>query len=88
MTVKLCDPVIPTYTKIHSRQQGGITLTKLVLDEIFFMCLNVINALKNSLKIFERKGLTWIQGKNVIIAKHLHAAEVGLGCSSTIFQVQ
>ena len=34
MTVELCDCVIPTYNEIPSSQQGGITLTKLVLDEI------------------------------------------------------
>ena len=56
MTVELCDRVIPTFNEIPSSQQGGITLTKLVLDEIFFMSCNVINALKNFLKIFESKG--------------------------------
>ncbi len=53
--------------------------TKLVLDEIFFMSHNVINALKNFLKIFESKGLTCFQGKNVsVITKQLHAAVVSL----------
>ncbi len=43
------------------------------------MSYNVINALKNFLKIFERKGLTWIQGKNIsVITKQLHVAMVGL----------
>ena len=79
MTVKLCDCVIPTYNEIPSSQQGRITLTKLVLDEIFFMSCNVINALKNFLKIFESKGLTRIQGKNVsVITKQLHATVVSL----------
>ncbi len=71
--------VVLTYNEISSSQQGGITLTKLVLDEIFFMSHNVINALKNFLKIFESKGLTRIQGKNVsVITKQLHAAVVSL----------
>ncbi len=79
MTVELRDCVIPTYNEIPSSQQGGITLTKLVLDEIFFMSCNVINALKNLLKIFESKGLTHIQGKNVsVITKKLHAPVVSL----------
>ncbi len=79
MTVKLSDCVIPTYNDIPSSQQGRITLTKLVLDEIFFMSRNIINALKNFLKIFESKGLTQIQGKNVsVITKQLHAAVVSL----------
>ncbi len=60
-------------------QQGRITLTKLVLDEIFFMSCDVINALKNFLKIFESKGLSHIQGKNVsVITKQLNAAVVSL----------
>ncbi len=79
MTVKLSDCVIPTYNDIPSSQQGRITLTKLVLDEIFFMSRNIINALKNFLKIFESKGLTHIQGKNVsVITKQLHATVVSL----------
>ncbi len=79
MTVELRDRVIPTYNEIPSSQQGGITLTKLVLDEIFFMSRDVINALKNFLKIFESKGLTRIQGENVsVITKQLHAAVVSL----------
>ncbi len=44
------------------------------------MSSNIINALKNFLKIFENKGLTQIQGKNVsVITKQLHTAmdEVG-----------
>ncbi len=65
MTNELCDSVIPTYNEIRSSQQGGIALTKLVLDEIFCMSHNIINTLKNFLKIFERKGLTQIQSKNV-----------------------
>ncbi len=49
------------------------------MDEIFFMSCNVINALKNFLKIFESKGLTQIQGKNVsLITKQLHATVVSL----------
>ncbi len=64
MTVKLCDCVIPNDNEICSSHQGGITLTKLVLDEIFFMSCNVIDTLKNFLKIFESKGLTCIQGKS------------------------
>ncbi len=62
MIVELCDCAIPTNNEILSSQQGGITLTKLVLDKIFFISCNVINALKNFLKIFEIKGLTHIQG--------------------------
>ncbi len=62
MTVELCDCVIPTYNEIPCGQQDGITLTKIVLDEISFMSCNIINALKNFLKIFESKGLSWIQG--------------------------
>ncbi len=43
------------------------------------MSRNVVNALKNFLKIFESKVLTWIQSKNVsIITKQLHAAVVSL----------
>ncbi len=68
-----------TYNEIPSSQQGRITLTKLVLDEIIFMFCNAINTLKNFLKIFEGKGLTCIQGKNVsVITKQLHAAVVSL----------
>ncbi len=79
MTIKLCDCVIPTNNEISSSQQGGITHTKLVLDEIFFISPNVIDALNNFLKIFESKGLTWIQGKNVsVITKQLHAAMISL----------
>ncbi len=79
MTVEFYDCVIPTYNEIPSCQQGRITLTKLVWDEIFFMSHNVINALKNFLKIFESKGLTRIQGENVsVITKQLHAAVVSL----------
>ncbi len=52
-------------------------MTKLVLDEIFFMSCNVINALKNFLKIFETISLTLIQGENVtVITKQLHATVV------------
>ncbi len=88
MTIKLCDSVIPTfYNEITSSQQGGITLTKLVLDEIFFMSCDVINALKNFLKIFESKGLTHIQGKNVsVITKQLHAAVVSLDEVGTLLR--
>ncbi len=85
MTVKLCDCVIPTYNEIPSSQQGWITLNKLVLDEIFFMSYNVINALKNFLNIFERKGLTHIQDKNVsVITKKLHAPVVSLDKVGTL----
>ncbi len=60
-----------------SCQQDMITLTKLVMDKIFHGLL--INTLKNFLKIFESKGLTWIQGKNVsVITKQMHAAVVSL----------
>ncbi len=73
MTLTLCDHVIPTYNEICSSQQGGITLTKRVLDE-FFMSCNVIDALKNFLKIFVSKGLIQINGKNVsVITKQLYA---------------
>ncbi len=79
MTVKICDHVIHTYNEISSCQQGRITLTKSVLDEIFFMLHDVINSFKNFLKIFESKGFTWIQGKNVsMITKQLNAAVVSL----------
>ncbi len=79
MTVQLCDWVIPTYNEIPSSQQGGITLTKLVLDEIFFMSRNIINALKNFHGTFESNGLTCIQGKNAsVITKQLHAVVVSL----------
>ncbi len=79
MTFELCDCVIPTYNEIPSSQEGRITLTKLVLDEIFFMYCDVINALKNFLKIFESKGLTRIQGENdSVITKQLHAAVISL----------
>ncbi len=41
------------------------------------MSSNIINALKNFLKIFESKGLTLIQGENAsVITKQLHAAVV------------
>ncbi len=52
MTVKLCDSVLPTYNEICLSQRDGITRTKLVLDEIFFVSCNIINTLKNFLKIF------------------------------------
>ncbi len=79
MTIKLCDRVIPTYNEIPSSHQGRNTLTKLVLDEIFFMPCDVINALNNFLKIFESKGLTWIQGKNnSVITNQLHITVVSL----------
>ncbi len=43
------------------------------------MSCDVINALKNFLKIFESKGLTWIIGNNVsVITKQLHATVVSL----------
>ncbi len=60
MTNKLCDHVIPTYNAIWFCQWGRITLTNLVLGETFFMHHNIINTLKNFLKIFESKGLTFI----------------------------
>ncbi len=79
MTIKLCDHVIPTYNEICFSPQGGITLTKWVLDEIFFMFSNINNALKNFLKIFESKSSTHIEGKNVsVITKQLHAVVVSL----------
>ncbi len=81
MTVKLYDHVIPTYNEIPSSpsQQGGITLTTLVLDEIFFISHDVINDLKNFLKIFESIGSTQIQGNNVsVITKQLHATVISL----------
>ncbi len=85
MTVELCDCVVSTYNEICSSQQGGITLTKLVLDENFCMFFNIINTLKNFLKIFESNGLTLIQGKTVsMITKQLHAAVVSLGEVGTL----
>ncbi len=65
MTFKLCDNVIPTYNEICSSQQGQITLTKLVLEEIFYISCNIINVLKNFLKIFESGGSTCIQGRHL-----------------------
>ncbi len=55
MTFKLCDHVIPIYNKNCSSKLGMITLTKLVLDEIFYMYCNVINELKNYPEIFRAK---------------------------------
>ncbi len=64
--------------EICSNQQGGIILTKLVLDEIF-LSYDIINTLKNSLKIFESKGLSHIKGENIsIITKQLHVTVVCL----------
>ncbi len=51
MTIELCDGIIHAHNEICSSQKGGITLTKLVQDEIFFMSHDVINTLKNFLKI-------------------------------------
>ncbi len=77
MTVKLHDCVIPTNNEICSSQQDWITPIKLVLDRLF--TCNVINALKNFLKINESKCLTHNQGKNIsVITKQLHAAVVSL----------
>ncbi len=74
-----CDHVIPTYNEIISCQQGGITLTKVVLYKIFFMSHKVVHALKNFFKIFENKSLTQIQGKEiVIITKQVYAAVVSM----------
>ncbi len=54
-------------------------MTKLDFDEIFFIFYDIINALKNFLKIFESKGLTQIQAKNIsVTTKQLHAAMVSL----------
>ncbi len=79
MTIKLHDHVIPNYNEIPSSQQGRIIMTKLVVDEIFFLSCHIINALKNFFKIFESKGLTNIQGKNIsVITKQLHSAVVSL----------
>ncbi len=52
---------------ICSNQQGEITLTKLVLDEIFFTSHKIINALKNFCIIFESKVLNQIQGKIISV---------------------
>ncbi len=65
MMVGLCDHVIPTYNEICFSQQGGITLTKLLLGEIFFTSWNIINALKNFIKIS-------------VITKLFHATVVSL----------
>ncbi len=79
MTVKLYDDVIPSYNDISSSQQGGVTLTKLVLDEVFFTSWDVINTLKNFLMICESKGLIFVWGKNIsIITEQLHAAVISL----------
>ncbi len=73
------DHFIPAYNEICSSQQGRIIFTQWVLDEIFLTPCNIINALKNFLKIFESKNLTWIQGKNIsAITKQLHATVVCL----------
>ncbi len=45
LTINLCDCVILTYNNIFSSLQGGITFTSLVLNEIFFMTCNIINAI-------------------------------------------
>ncbi len=37
MAIQLCDCVVPIYNEICYSQQSRITLTKLVLFEIFFM---------------------------------------------------
>ncbi len=74
-----------TYNEICSCQQGRITLTKLVLDEIFLMSCNVINAHKNYLKISESKSLTYIHGKNFsVVTKELGAALVSLNKVGTL----
>ncbi len=76
MTVNFHDCIIPTYNENPSSQQGGITLAKIVLDE---MSCDTINAIKSFFKIFESKGLTRIQGKNFsVISKQLHATVVSL----------
>ncbi len=65
-TFKLYHCVTPTYNDICSSQYGRINLNKFVLDGIF-------------LKIFESKGLTQFQGKNIyVITKQLHATAVSL----------
>ncbi len=61
MTVKLCENVIPIYNEICSSHQGEMTLTKLgemtltklVLDDN--TSCNIINTIKNFLKIFRAK---------------------------------
>ncbi len=67
MYVKRCDHIALTYNEIIFCQWGGITLTQSVLDEIIAMSCNIINELKNFLKIFESKGLTQIQIKNNLL---------------------
>ncbi len=62
-------------TVLVTSQQGRITLTNLVLDDIFLVSFNVINVLKTSLKIFESTGSTCVKGKNIFfITIQLHAA--------------
>ncbi len=56
-----------------------IPFTKIVLNEIIFMYCDLINTLKNFLKIFECISLTCIQGMSVsVITNHLHAPVVSL----------
>ncbi len=62
MTVNLHEHVIHTYNEICSSQHGGITLVKLVLDEIFcIISCDGINTHKNFLNIFESNGSSCIQ---------------------------
>ncbi len=83
--VKLCGFVITTYNEICSSQQGRITLIKLVLEKIIFMSCDVINALKNFLKIFESKGLNQIQSMKIsVITKQLNVAVVSLNEFGTL----
>ncbi len=56
MIIEFHDCVIPTYNETCSSQWDGTTIDKLVLDEIFFMFHDVIDTLKNILKIFESQG--------------------------------
>ncbi len=78
MTVKLCDCVIPTYSKVWSSQQSGITCTTFVLDE-FFCSVISFTYWRISFRFSREKVWPTSNEKNVsVISKQLHAAVVGL----------
>ncbi len=79
MTIELCDNNVPIYNNIWSSHHSGIDLTKLVLDEIFFLSWNIINSLKDLFKLVDSQGLACIQGKNIfIITKCLYTSVISL----------
>ncbi len=55
MTVKFFYDVIPTYNEICSSQQGGITITKLVQDKIFFFLAMLSMTSRISSRFFRAK---------------------------------